>query len=248
MSVRRLLGTAAAMTAAAAGLRGVTPDLAAVADAGVDLQRAVDTAGAETVLIAGVAALAWAVWLWGVLGLTLTALSALPGMAGALARALTRCVLPTGARRAAALALGVGLVAGGPLLAGCTTDAGIFLRAVALAAAQSPVVPAPGPVADWPGTPASRPAPAPQPTTSARADPDPVPDWPAPAADEHVVLRGECLWDIAAGQLARRTGVTPSDSEVSTAVHAWWHANAGVIGPDPDLLLPGQVLRPPPAS
>jgi hypothetical protein len=31
-------------------------------------------------------------------------------------------------------------------------------------------------------------------------------------------------------------------------VHAWWVANAGVIGPDPDLLLPGQVLRPPPSS
>jgi nucleoid-associated protein YgaU len=35
---------------------------------------------------------------------------------------------------------------------------------------------------------------------------------------------------------------------VAAAVDAWWHANAAVIGPDPDLLLPGQVLRPPPAS
>ncbi len=248
MSVRRLLGTMGAMTAAAAGLRAVTPDLSAVADAGLDLQRAVDTAGAETVLLAGVAALAWAVWLWGVLGLTLTALAALPGMAGALARALTRCVLPTGVRRAAALALGVGLVTGGPLLAGCTTNPGALPRTVAVASAQSPVAPAPGSVADWPGTPPPRPAPAPDATTSAPADTGAVPDWPAPAAGEHVVLRGECLWNIAAGELARRTGVTPSAGEVATAVHAWWHANAGVIGPDPDLLLPGQVLRPPPAS
>ena len=173
MSIRRLLGTAAAMTAAATGLRAVTPDLAAVADAGLDLQRAVDTAGAETVLLAGVAALAWAVWLWGALGLTLTALSALPGVAGALARALTRCVLPAGARRAAALALGVGLVTGGPLLAGCSTAPGPLVQTVAVASAE-------GPVADWPDTP---PDPTPDRPTPDRPTPAPagtpvVPDWP----------------------------------------------------------------------
>ncbi|WP_198588629.1 hypothetical protein [Geodermatophilus chilensis] len=231
MSIRRLLGTAAAMAAAAAGLRAVTPDLGAVADAGLDLQHAVDTAGAETVLLAGVAALAWVVWLWGALGLTLTALSALPGVAGALARALTRCLLPAGARRAAALALGVGLVTSGPLLAACSPTAGALPQTLAVASAQAPAAP-PGPVADWPGTPTPTPA---------AAAPAPVPDWPAPVEGGHVVLRGECLWDIAAADLARRTGSTPTDGEVATAVDAWWHANAAVIGPDPDLLLPGQA-------
>ena len=220
MSIRRLCGTATAMAAAAAGLRAVTPDLGAVADAGLDLQRVVDTAGAETVLLAGVAALAWAAWLWGAVGLTLTALSALPGVAGTIARALTRCLLPAGARRAAALALGVGLVTSAPLVAGCTPASGALPQAVAVASAQGPAAPAHGPVADW----------------------------PAPVRDEHVVLRGECLWDIAAADLARRTGGSPTDDDVATAVDAWWHTNAGVIGPDPDLLLPGQVLRPPPAS
>ena len=255
MSIRRLFGTTAAMAAAAAGLGAVTLDLAAVTDVGLDLQRAVDTAGAETVLLAGVAALAWAVWLWGALGLTLTALSALPGVAGALARVLTRCVLPAGARRAAALALGVGLVTGGPLLAGCSTAPGALPRTVAVASAEGPVVPAPGPVADWPGppppdtaSPDPAPASAPDRPTSAPTGPTAVPDWPAPGEGEHVVLRGECLWDIAAGDLVRRTGGTPTDGEVATAVDAWWHANAAVIGADPDLLLPGQVLRPPPAS
>jgi nucleoid-associated protein YgaU len=238
MSIRRLCGTATAMAAAGAGLRAVTPDLGAVTDAGLDLQRVVDTAGAETVLLAGVAALAWAVWLWGTLGLTLTALSALPGVAGALARALTRCVLPAGARRAAALALGVGFVAGGPLLAGCSTAPGPLLQTVAIASTE-------GPVADWPDT-APDPA-SDRPTPGSTSTPV-VPDWPAPVAGEHVVLRGECLWDIAAGDLARSTGGTPTDGEVAAAVDAWWHANAAVIGPDPDLLLPGQVLRPPPAS
>ncbi len=281
MSIRRLLGTAAAMAAAAVGLRAGTPDLSAVTAAGPDLQRAVDTAGADTVLLAAVAVLAWAFWLWGALGLTLTALSVLPGAAGALARTLTRCVLPAGARRAAALALGVGLVAGGPVLAGCTTPAGALPSAVATASAQAPVLdrpttppPAPAPaterspsaptgtspVSDWPApaTDEHLPAPVPDrpaPTTAEqppavpdRPAPAAVPDRPAPAAGEHVVLRGDCLWDIAAGDLARRTGGTPTDAEVATAVDAWWQANAAVIGPDPDLLLPGQVLRPPPAT
>ncbi|SNS02140.1 hypothetical protein SAMN06893096_101397 [Geodermatophilus pulveris] len=236
MSVRRLLGTAVAMAAAAAGLRAVTPDLSAVTGAGPDLQRAVDTAGADTVLLAAVAVLAWAAWLWGALGLTVTALSALPGVAGALARALTRCVLPASARRAAAVALGVGLVTGGPLLAGCSTTPDPPAAVVLAASAQQPV-------ADWPAPP---PVPADRPT--APAGTGPVTDWPAPAAGEHVVLRGDCLWDIAAADLARRTGGTPTDAGVAAAVAAWWQANAAVIGPDPDLLLPGQVLRPPPAS
>lgn len=227
MSIRRLLGTAAAMAAAAVALRSVTPDLAAVTEAGPDLQRAVDTAGAETVLLAGVAALAWGAWLWGVLGLVLTALSGLPGAAGTVARVLTRCVLPAGARRAAALALGIGLVAGGPVLTGCT--AGPVTQTVVVAASHSPV-------ADWP---------APAPPVADR--PAPVADWPSPAPGEHVVLRGECLWDIAEDDLTRRTGAIPTDGEVAAAVSAWWQANATVIGPDPDLLLPGQVLRPPPA-
>ncbi|SET59604.1 LysM peptidoglycan-binding domain-containing protein [Geodermatophilus poikilotrophus] len=245
MSIRRLLGTTAAMAVAAAGLRAVTPDLTGVTDTGPDLQRAVDTAGAEGVLLAGVAVLAWVVWLWGALGLTLTALSALPGAAGTLARALTRWVLPGGARRAAALALGVGLVTGGPLLAGCTPASGALPRAVAVASADVAVPPAQGSVADWPATPAPEPRSDQPPSVTA------VPDWPAtpaPLPGEHVVLRGECLWDIAAGDLARRTGSTPTDGEVAASVDAWWHANAAVIGPDPDVLLPGQVLRPPPAS
>lgn len=241
MSIRRLLAAAAAMAAAAAGLRLLTPDLRAVTAAGPDLQRAVDAAGAEPLLLAGVAALAWAAWLWGALGLLLTALSALPGITGALARALARRVLPAGARRAAALALGVGLVTGGPALAACVPSPGAPPPTL-VAAAESSAAPA-GPVPDWPATPATPATPVP-----AADPPPPVPDWPAPAEGEHVVLRGECLWTVAAADLARRTGRTPTDGEVAAAVVRWWHANAAVIGPDPDVLLPGQVLRPPPAS
>jgi nucleoid-associated protein YgaU len=60
-----------------------------------------------------------------------------------------------------------------------------------------------------------------------------------------VVVRGDCLWHIAADRLRQQQGRAPTDGEVALAVRAWWTANAAVIGPDPDLLLPGQVLRPP---
>lgn len=90
--------------------------------------------------------------------------------------------------------------------------------------------------ADWPGGP----------ETGQAGAPLPVPDWPGPAAGEHVVLRGDCLWDIARDWLTgRRPGHPVADAEIAAAVQAWWQANAAVIGPDPDLLLPGQVLRPP---
>jgi hypothetical protein len=58
-------------------------------------------------------------------------------------------------------------------------------------------------------------------------------------------VRDDCLWHIAASHLLARSGVPPTDGEIARAVHAWWTANADVIGPDPDHLLPGQMLRPP---
>jgi hypothetical protein len=262
MSIRRLLATAAGMAAAATALRALTPDLSWLLESELDPQRVVDAHGPEFLLLCGVAALAWAIWAWGVLGLLLTALSGLPGMAGGVARALTRGLLPAGVRRAAALALGVGLVTSGPLLAGCTTGPAQPGTGVTLAAATVDAVPdrpvaeaAPattsaGPVRDWPDAspapepPTSRPS-VPEPSPPAPSTSDPVPDWPLPAPGDHVVLRGECLWGIAAGDLRAHLAREPADDEIAAAVHAWWQANATVIGPDPDLLMPGQVLRPP---
>ncbi len=229
MSGSRFVVTSTAMAAAAAGLWALTPDLPG---GGVlDVLHVVDTAGPETLLLAAVAAAAWLVWAWGALGLVLTALSALPGLAGAAAGVLLRRLLPTSARHAAALALGVGLAAA-PALTACTAPSP--LAAVVPAADPQTVA-----VPDWPAPPTVPPAPA------EPAPPAAVPDWPAPAPGDHVVLRGECLWSIATADLRARTGTDPTDAEVARAVGRWWAANAAVIGADPDLLLPGQVLRPP---
>ncbi|WP_409483554.1 LysM peptidoglycan-binding domain-containing protein [Arsenicicoccus dermatophilus] len=62
-----------------------------------------------------------------------------------------------------------------------------------------------------------------------------------PRPDEVVVLRGDTLWALAAAHLPPHS----SDAEIAAACHAWHLANRETIGPDPDLLLPGQVLHVP---
>lgn len=54
-----------------------------------------------------------------------------------------------------------------------------------------------------------------------------------------VVHRGDSLWSLAAHQL-------PADASASAilqAVYQWYRLNRQVVGPDPDLILPGQILR-----
>ncbi len=53
--------------------------------------------------------------------------------------------------------------------------------------------------------------------------------------------RGDSLWSIA----ARHLGPGASDAEIARAWPAWFAENRDVVGDDPDLILPGQVLRPP---
>ncbi|SDE25390.1 hypothetical protein SAMN05660485_00339 [Blastococcus fimeti] len=228
MSGRRLLGTAMAMAAIAGVLAVLAPPVQEMTATVLAAQDTVDRTGAEALLTAAAGMLAWGVWAWGALGLALTAASALPGAVGRVSVGLVRVVLPGGARRAAALALGLGLGLSGPLAA--TT----LLVATAPAAAAGPV---PAAVPDWP---------VPAPAAPVGGPPD-WPDAPVPIpSGSHVVVRGDCLWDIAAAALSAGSGRTPSPAEVARATHSWWAANADVIGPDPDLLLPGQVLRPPP--
>lgn len=243
MSIRRLVGTAMTMAGIAAGIGAFTPGIAPMAADLAAAQHTVDTAGADALVVSAAGLLAWAVWAWGAAGLALTAASALPGLPGAAARAAQSVVLPAAARRSAALALGLGLGVAGPVL-GTTT---VMAASPASATAPAPLV---GDVPDWP---AAAPAPAPPPPVAASAvahrDDAAVPDWPdrPHPAGAHVVVRGDCLWQIAGDRLGTGLGERPTNAEVAVAVHAWWTANRAVIGPDPDLLLPGQVLRPPPA-
>jgi nucleoid-associated protein YgaU len=234
MSLRRLAATALAMASIAVVLAALSPGTAVLRSAVTHPQQLTDAAGPEAVVLAWSALLAWLTWAWGTLGLALTALSAVPGLVGAAARLFLRAVLPAGARRGAALALGIGL--------------GVGLAAPAYAAPAPIPVPAGAP--DWAPAPsaavpsAAVPALTGPAVAAPRATTD-APDWPAAAPGAYTVVPGDCLWDLAATRLQGTSGAAPGDDEVAAAVTAWWRANAATIGPDPDLLRPGQVLLPP---
>lgn len=143
----------------------------------------------------------------------------------------------------------------GRFVAGITPH--LVRRAVGVAVGVSlvglPVLP--GAVASTASTPAPRPA-------SAVAAPDRrvlpegwSPDRPAatggpgrparhPLRDPAPVVlvhRGDTLWDIA----DRRLGVGSSAADIALEWPRWYAANRSTVGPDPDLLLPGQRLRVP---
>jgi hypothetical protein len=221
MSTQRLIGTSAVMTLLAVVLDALTPGLSELAGALTSAQRTADTLGPDAVVVALAGLLAWTVWAWGTVGLLLTAGSALPGLLGAVSRGVLQVVVPAGARRGAAVLLGIGVGVAAPLL---PVLPGVGSPAVATAAPA-------GPVPDWP---------------TATPTAGPVPDWPAAGRlTAHVVERGDCLWHLAEDDVQADRGRPPTDREIATAVDAWWTANADVIGPDPDLLFPGQVLQPP---
>lgn len=67
---------------------------------------------------------------------------------------------------------------------------------------------------------------------------------PASAAPVTVVA-GDSLWSIAARGLG---GSPASDADVALEWPRWYQANRAVVGDNPDVLLPGQVLRPPSTS
>jgi hypothetical protein len=98
------------------------------------------------------------------------------------------------------------------------------------------------------------------PAVRASADAAPSPAWsPQRAAsrvhpairadalartDTVVVLRGDTLWAIA----ARHLGPAASAADIEVEWRRWLAANRDVIGDDADVILPGQVLSPPPSK
>ncbi len=90
--------------------------------------------------------------------------------------------------------------------------------------------------ADPPADPPAAPPPGPRTRSGA-----------APAA--HVVRPGESLWSIAEAAWARSTGAPAGTAEVAAYWPQVYAANRAVLGPEPDLIRPGQPLRipPPPA-
>lgn len=119
-------------------------------------------------------------------------------------------------------------------------------------AAVAPTAPASARTATPPGTATGAAPTAPPTRTPSATDPAAAGGPTAPAgtagstspatgptlATTVTVERGDSLWAIAARHLP--AGAT--DAQIAAAWPAWYHANAAAIGPDPDLIRPGQVL------
>lgn len=72
----------------------------------------------------------------------------------------------------------------------------------------------------------------------------PIPKPGETSVGETTVLAGDTLWDIAARELG------PAATDIDVALHwpRWYQANQAVIGENPNVLLPGQILKPPSAA
>ena len=77
---------------------------------------------------------------------------------------------------------------------------------------------------------------SPRPTHTAAAGPS--------ATGQVRVQPGDTLWAIA----RRSLPPAASTAEIASAAAAWHRANREVIGADPDLIVPAQLLAPPPAK
>jgi nucleoid-associated protein YgaU len=193
---------------------------------------------------------------WVGVGLLAGLVARLPGALGRTADRFARVALPGALYRVAAGAAGVGLVLAPTSAAGASTPGPVGSAAVQSAAgADAPVPPrwpsdAPLPTPGWPtggsdatATPAPRPRPAhrpPAPAPAPRPTPTPTPT-PTDRTRQVVVRPGDSLWSLAADHL-------PASAPAAAVARSWprWYgANRAVIGADPDLLQPGQVLRVP---
>lgn len=258
----RLLALAAVDAWAIAALR---PDAPQLVDHLAHPDRWAERAGIDAVVTALASAFIWLLALWLAIGLLAAVLARAPGALGQASAHLAAVVLPRGIYRVVAGATGLGVLLT-PVAAAATTAPGQSARASAAASAPAPTPtwPTTGPerplpIPAWPTSPHSRaatpPGPSPRrtrpPATPPPATP-PAPVTPGPSTQDGpagnssararvVVRRGDSLWLIAANRL----GANADPSQIATEWPRWYAANRDTIGPDPNLLLPGQVLQAP---
>jgi nucleoid-associated protein YgaU len=180
----------------------------------------------------------WTLLGWVALVLALTALGSIPGALGRVgAEAATR-LTPVAMSKAARLALGLTVVAGPATVALPVNAAPMATRVTALdgpaantEALSLPDVGRPGWI---------------EAANTTEVNTEPAPTGSARRAVATVAVEaGDCLWTIAAEALAATIGSEPSNAAVADEWPRWYALNRAAIGADPDLLLPGMLLRAP---
>jgi len=181
--------------------------------------------------------------MWLGLGMSVSALAALPGALGQTSNVLAARIAPAAARTVVALILGTTLTAAlvpgiafadtgrtAPIassqivfggLADAAPDASFRLVSDARPAADA------APPPSW----------FPDKATSARTSSE----RQGPHAGRVAVHRGDTLWSIA----AHRLGPKATSPEIDAEWHRWFAANRKVIGADANAIEPGQLLSPP---
>lgn len=225
--VGRLITLLMCAVGGAAVLRWAAPGPTELWAAVQSPQQWVGRHGADSAVLVVAAVVGWLVLAWLAAGVAILAATELPGLAGRLAGHVAVVVLPVALQQGLALSLGIGLVTAGSGLAAAAPIPG------------APPGPAPGASVDWPQQPPF--VPDPSPTGPPVSGPPEVGD---PIDGVVVVAAGDSLWAIAADRL----GPGAEDPMVASAVSDWYAANRALIGPDPDLIHPGQRLTPPGAD
>ncbi|TCC64124.1 hypothetical protein E0H73_06775 [Kribbella pittospori] len=221
--------------------RGVKGAFTLTALAGVGLGLRWATAGSigaassrdlDSMAVLAVGTVAWVAYGWLVLAMLATVLEQLPGVAGAAASAIAGRITSRTARTLLRSALGVAAV-------------------TPLTLTTAHADPVEGTARPWTQV-EPRSTVQPEAQSPARVG---VPDRPTAGAPTRyttvrsgrpvrVVRPGESLWRIAADEL----GASATDAEIAGRWPDWYGANRRLIGSDPDLIHPGQVLHTPPTS
>lgn len=205
------------------------PDVPRCVRALGDVSAWVDRVGPDRAAAELAGAALWCLAGWLAVGLVAGVLSGLPGTVGRFADRLARGALPAAVYRIAAGAAGLGVAL-------APAAAAVAATPVPAASAPSPVWPSdrPLPAPCWPVTATTRPG--------AHSEPHSPRHHPPPSTAAPVVVApGDSLWSIAAAHL-------PSDAgpqRIAREWPRWYGANRAVVGADPALIRPGQVLHAP---
>ncbi len=210
----------------------------------VDAYRDPSMAGVDGLLIAVVSTAAAVIAVWFSACVALAVFAAVPGQVGGLMDRWSRPFVPRAIRRLVAIALGTALVGAGT--SGCAAPPVSVPRPSVVASVGQSALSEASVSAPSPGFVAAAPSPLLVPTP--RRSATPVPPAPRPAGNppgqprsQVIVHRGDTLWTIA----ARALGGRATREQIAAEWPRWYAANRSVIGPDPDLITVGMVLRDP---